>query len=174
MYSLLVDFTFCSFCQQHLDIRSAYRGHPIAEMWLEALYWEVVRQDNSSLRLNRPCILLLNIIHLCMQVETAEVLPTLLVTREVQEHANVFHTLTDLMNVYISLRMLGMQHHPRCTLPLLFILSCPVIVPKSDVMQTHVRVEYQGHLLKRLRPALLAYRRCLPMEQSCSLQQQIQ
>lgn len=143
MYSLLVDFTLCSFCQQHLDIRSAYRGHPIAEMWLEALYWEVVRQNKSSLCLNRPCILLLNIIHLFLQVETAEDLPTLLVTREVQEHANVFHTLTDLMNVYISLRMLGMQHHRRCTL--LFILSCPVIVPKSDVMQTHVRVECQGY-----------------------------
>ena len=56
---------------------------------------------------------------LCMQVDAAEVLPTLLVTREVQEHANVFHTLTDILNVYISLRMLGIQHHARCTSPLL-------------------------------------------------------
>ncbi|KAK9819676.1 hypothetical protein WJX72_000981 [[Myrmecia] bisecta] len=33
--------------------------------------------------------------------------PVLLVTREFKEHTNVFHTLTDILNVYISLRMLG-------------------------------------------------------------------
>ncbi|KAL3132619.1 hypothetical protein ABBQ32_009147 [Trebouxia sp. C0010 RCD-2024] len=38
---------------------------------------------------------------------------TLLVTREVTEHANVFHTLTDLLNVYISLRMLNLESHRR-------------------------------------------------------------
>lgn len=38
---------------------------------------------------------------------------TLLVTREVTEHANVFHTLTDLLNVYISLRMLNLESHSR-------------------------------------------------------------
>ena len=49
-----------------------------------------------------------------LQVHNREALPTLLVTREVTEHANVFHTLTDLLNVYISLRMLGLGNHSRC------------------------------------------------------------
>ena len=39
--------------------------------------------------------------------------PTLLVTREVTEHANVYHTLTDILNVYISLRMLNLELQSR-------------------------------------------------------------
>ena len=44
---------------------------------------------------------------LMVQVERVEQKLTLLVTREIEEHANVFHTMTDLLNVYITLRMLG-------------------------------------------------------------------
>lgn len=47
-------------------------------------------------------------------MQSREVLPSLLVTREVTEHANVYHTLTDLLNVYISLRMLSWESHSRC------------------------------------------------------------
>ncbi|KAL0034323.1 hypothetical protein WJX77_009296 [Trebouxia sp. C0004] len=47
------------------------------------------------------------------QVQSREALPSLLVTREVTEHVNVFHTLTDLLNVYISLRMLGLENQSR-------------------------------------------------------------
>lgn len=47
------------------------------------------------------------------QVQNRETLPSLLVTREVTEHVNVFHTLTDLLNVYISLRMLGLENQSR-------------------------------------------------------------
>ncbi len=36
-----------------------------------------------------------------------ETAATLLVTREAREHANVFHMLTDMLNVFITLRMLG-------------------------------------------------------------------
>ncbi len=42
-----------------------------------------------------------------------ETLPTLLVTREFGEHANVFHTLTDLLNVYVTLRTLGWEAEQR-------------------------------------------------------------
>ncbi|KAL6777349.1 hypothetical protein ACKKBF_B21175 [Auxenochlorella protothecoides x Auxenochlorella symbiontica] len=35
--------------------------------------------------------------------------PTLFVTREVREHANLFHCLTDLLNAFLTLRMLGWQ-----------------------------------------------------------------
>ncbi|KAL4448126.1 hypothetical protein ABPG75_005345 [Micractinium tetrahymenae] len=42
-----------------------------------------------------------------------EELPTLFVTREVAEHANVYHTMTDLLNVFVTLRMLGWEHQPR-------------------------------------------------------------
>ncbi len=49
-----------------------------------------------------------------LQVQSREALPSLLVTREVTEHVNVFHTLTDLLNVYISLRMLGLENQSRC------------------------------------------------------------
>lgn len=48
-----------------------------------------------------------------MQGLGREAEPTLLVTREVTEHANVYHTLTDLVNVYISLRMLNLESHSR-------------------------------------------------------------
>lgn len=41
------------------------------------------------------------------QALDVEDVPTLLVTREVEEHANVFHTMTDLLNVYITTRFLG-------------------------------------------------------------------
>lgn len=41
-----------------------------------------------------------------------EDLPALFVTREIKEHANVFHFMTDLLNVYISLRMLGWDRSP--------------------------------------------------------------
>lgn len=41
-----------------------------------------------------------------VQVPTVETKPTLLITREIEEHANVFHTMTDLLNVFISLRLL--------------------------------------------------------------------
>jgi len=42
-----------------------------------------------------------------LQVQSREMLPSLLVTREVTEHVNVFHTLTDL-------RMLGLENQSRC------------------------------------------------------------
>lgn len=48
-----------------------------------------------------------------MQGFSRQTEPTLLVTREVTEHANVYHTLTDLLNVYISLRMLDLESHSR-------------------------------------------------------------
>lgn len=48
-----------------------------------------------------------------MQGLSREAEPTLLVTREVTEHANVYHTLTDLLNIYISLRMLNLESHSR-------------------------------------------------------------
>lgn len=48
-----------------------------------------------------------------MQGLGREAEPTLLVTREVTEHANVYHTLTDLVNVYISLRMLNLESRSR-------------------------------------------------------------
>lgn len=35
--------------------------------------------------------------------------PTLLVTRESGEYGNVFHTMTDLLNVYISASMMRWQ-----------------------------------------------------------------
>lgn len=38
-----------------------------------------------------------------------EEVPTLLVTREIREHANVYHTFTDLLNVYISVAVMGWQ-----------------------------------------------------------------
>ena len=38
--------------------------------------------------------------------------PTLFVTRETEEHANVFHTLTDILNVYISTQLLGWSERP--------------------------------------------------------------
>ena len=41
-----------------------------------------------------------------------ETMQTLLVTREIHEHANVFHTLTDLLNVHITLHMLGWEDKP--------------------------------------------------------------
>ena len=48
------------------------------------------------------------------QVIRVEQTPTLLVTREIEEHANVFHTMTDMLNVYITLRMLRWDvHAPR-------------------------------------------------------------
>lgn len=48
------------------------------------------------------------------QVVRVEQKPTLLVTREIEEHANVFHTMTDMLNVYITLRMLRWDlHGPR-------------------------------------------------------------
>ena len=39
--------------------------------------------------------------------------PTLLVTREIREHANVFHMLTDMLNSYISVRTMGWEGLPR-------------------------------------------------------------
>ncbi|KAK2077117.1 hypothetical protein QBZ16_004751 [Prototheca wickerhamii] len=41
------------------------------------------------------------------QAPTAASLPTLLVTREIHEHANLYHTLTDLLNAHVTLRVLG-------------------------------------------------------------------
>ncbi len=41
-----------------------------------------------------------------LQVERTEETPTLIVTREIEEHANVFHSMTDLLNVFVTLRML--------------------------------------------------------------------
>jgi len=38
---------------------------------------------------------------------------TLLVTREIREHANVFHMLTDMLNVHISVRTMGWEGRPR-------------------------------------------------------------
>ncbi|GAB4817514.1 hypothetical protein N2152v2_004560 [Parachlorella kessleri] len=48
-----------------------------------------------------------------LEAGQVERLPTLIVTREINEHANVFHTLTDMLNVYITLLMLGWQDAPR-------------------------------------------------------------
>ncbi len=63
-----------------------------------------------------------------LQVQSREALPSLLVTREVTEHVNVFHTLTDLLNVYISLRMLGLDNQSRCWPCLSVCLSvCPSV-----------------------------------------------
>ncbi|PRW45163.1 EGF domain-specific O-linked N-acetylglucosamine transferase [Chlorella sorokiniana] len=42
-----------------------------------------------------------------------EELPTLVVTRETKEHANVFHTFTDLLNTYITLKVMGWEDKPR-------------------------------------------------------------
>ena len=39
--------------------------------------------------------------------------PALLITREIREHENVFHTMTDLFNAYIALTMLGWAGTPR-------------------------------------------------------------
>lgn len=36
-----------------------------------------------------------------------------MITREIREHGNVFHAFTDLLNVHISLRMLGWQGRRR-------------------------------------------------------------
>ena len=47
-----------------------------------------------------------------LQDTAVEDAPTLLVTREIEEHANVFHTLTDILNVYISTKMLGWDQIP--------------------------------------------------------------
>jgi hypothetical protein len=38
-----------------------------------------------------------------------EEMPTLIATREVREHGNVFHAFTDMMNVYIALRVMRWQ-----------------------------------------------------------------
>lgn len=47
-------------------------------------------------------------------MDRKEETPALLVTREIEEHANVFHTMTDLLNVYITLRVLRWDvHAPR-------------------------------------------------------------
>ena len=43
------------------------------------------------------------------QVAAEDEVPTLFVTREVVETGNVFHVLTDLLNAYITLRMLGWE-----------------------------------------------------------------
>ena len=51
--------------------------------------------------------------NILLQVDVIDVTRTLLVTREIEEHANVFHALTDLLNVYISLWMLGWLEEPR-------------------------------------------------------------
>lgn len=40
-------------------------------------------------------------------------LPVLLVTRESQEYTNVFHTFTDVLNAFITMRMLGWEQRPR-------------------------------------------------------------
>ena len=42
-----------------------------------------------------------------------DAVPALLVTREIREHVNVFHTMTDLFNAYIALTMLGWTGTPR-------------------------------------------------------------
>ena len=42
-----------------------------------------------------------------------DAVPALLVTREIREHVNVFHTMTDLFNAYIALTMLGLAGTPR-------------------------------------------------------------
>lgn len=44
---------------------------------------------------------------LAQRAMAREPLPTLFVTREVHEHANLYHCLTDLMNAFLTLRMLG-------------------------------------------------------------------
>lgn len=44
-----------------------------------------------------------------MQVARLDHTPTLLLTREIEEHANVFHTMTDLLNAFLSLRVLGWE-----------------------------------------------------------------
>ena len=41
-----------------------------------------------------------------MQAQATVATATLLITREVKEHVNVFHTMTDLLNAYICIRML--------------------------------------------------------------------
>ncbi|KAI7846398.1 hypothetical protein COHA_000109 [Chlorella ohadii] len=51
------------------------------------------------------------------QVQIEE-LPTLVVTRETKEHANVFHTFTDLLNTYITLQVMGWEDRPRQVLVL--------------------------------------------------------
>ena len=49
-----------------------------------------------------------------MQEGTAvETVPTLFLTREISEHANVFHTMTDLLNVFITLEMLAWHDKDR-------------------------------------------------------------
>ena len=47
------------------------------------------------------------------QVDAVDETPTLLVTREIREHANVFHMLTDMLNAYISVRTMGWEGLPR-------------------------------------------------------------
>ena len=42
-----------------------------------------------------------------------DAVPALLITREIREHVNVFHTMTDLFNAYIALTMLGLPGTPR-------------------------------------------------------------
>ena len=42
-----------------------------------------------------------------------DAVPALLITREICEHVNVFHTMTDLFNAYIALTMLGWADTPR-------------------------------------------------------------
>ena len=74
---------------------------------------------------------------MAMQVAKREPAPSLLVTREVREHANVFHTLTDLLNVYISLRMLGREHLSRweSSKPVhLALTTCLTVFHVSDVL----------------------------------------
>jgi hypothetical protein len=48
-----------------------------------------------------------------LQRAPVEEAPTLLVTREVRESGNVFHVLTDMLNAFITLRMLGWEGQPR-------------------------------------------------------------
>ena len=47
-----------------------------------------------------------------LQDTAVEDAPTVLVTREIEEHANVFHTLTDILNVYLSTKLLGWDQRP--------------------------------------------------------------
>jgi hypothetical protein len=53
------------------------------------------------------------LVALLVQVDAVEETPTLLVTREIKEHANVFHMLTDMLNVYISVRTMSWEGVPR-------------------------------------------------------------
>ena len=46
------------------------------------------------------------------QDAVVETTRTLLATREIHEHANVFHALADLLNVYITLHMLVWEGEP--------------------------------------------------------------